>query len=285
MAVVGAILGDIIGQPWEFSMSKPDRDSFKLFTDRSRFTDDSVMTIAVAEALLNTPKALLTNSLIVHSNVINSMKKWGRKYKDAGYGPKFYEWLNTSTRKPYGSWGNGSAMRVAAVGVLSTSIHNCRATAKLTAEVTHNHPEGIKGAQALAEAIWCANSMGRINKTSREDKEAIRNLIEKQYGYNLHRTCEDIIKSGYTFDVSCQGSVPEAIIAFLDGNSYEECVRNAVSLGGDADTLGCMTGAIAESFYGIPDDLVKQGLKILAEQGEEAMFRIIERVYKESMGR
>lgn len=275
MCIIGAILGDIIGQPYEFMPLKADKDQFELIKERNLFTDDTVMTIAVADALLQLPTNHLSKPFIVHKAVINSMKRWGRSYKNAGYGPMFYKWIDTNTSKPYGSFGNGSAMRVSSVGLFADSLDMCSLLAKMTAEVTHNHPEGIKGAQAVADSIWIANSLR--GEGVRSCKEKIRDYISFVYHYDLSRTCDEI-RHDYKYDVSCQGSVPESIIAFLDSNDYEDAVRNAVSLGGDADTMACIAGGIAEACYGvksISQGLVEKGLIKLPED----MLNVIIRFY------
>lgn len=275
MCIIGAILGDIIGQPYEFMPLRSDKERFELIRERNLFTDDTVMTIAVADALLRLPSHLFTKPFFVHKTVINSMKRWGRLYRNASYGPDFYNWIASYKSKPYGSYGNGSAMRVSSVGFIADSLDMCSRLAKMTAEVTHNHPEGIKGAQAVADAIWIAHSLR--GEDIRECKEQIRGYISAVYHYDLSRTCDDI-RNNYEFDVSCQGSVPESIIAFLDSSDYEDAVRNAVSLGGDADTMACIAGSIAEACYGIksiPQGLVEKGLAKLPED----MLNVISRFY------
>lgn len=241
----GAILGDIIGSPYEFDMGNKTKD-FLLFGKKAQFTDDSVMTIAVAEALMNTKEAGENET---RQALIGSMQKWGRKYPDAGYGGMFYRWLQEKSPKPYHSFGNGSAMRVSSAGWLFDSIRDTRRFARLSAIVTHNHPEGIKGAEATACAIFMART-GR-------SKEEIRQEITRQFGYDLSRTCDEIRPSYYHVE-SCQKTVPEAITAFLEGNGFEDVIRTAVSLGGDCDTLTCIAGGIAEAFYGVPDDMKEE---------------------------
>jgi ADP-ribosylglycohydrolase len=230
--MIGAILGDIIGSVYEFDPIKT--KEFKLFNRECRITDDTVMTIATADALLNKypfEKAYM---------------EWGNRYPDAGYGGFFWRWLNTENPKPYNSYGNGSAMRVSPVGWLGTSLYAVNMLAKQSARVTHNHPEGIKGAQAIASAIFLA----RQGKS----KEDIKIWIETHLGYDLSQPLDDI-RLGYKFDETCQGSVPESIICFLESTSFEDAIRNAISLGGDADTQAAIAGSIAEAFYGIPTDL------------------------------
>lgn len=240
----GAILGDMIGSPYEFDRSGKTKD-FPLFIPQSRYTDDSVMTIAVAEAFLDTLGKGRTER---REAVIHSLQKWGRRYPDAGYGGRFYTWLYERNPHPYNSWGNGSAMRVSSVGWLFSSLEETRQAAADTACVTHNHPEGIKGAEATASVIWCARNHW--------PKEKIRQYVEKEF-YPLNQTC-DQIRPGYHFDVSCQGTVPQAITAFLEGGSFEDVIRTAVSLGGDCDTLTCIAGGMAEAFYGVPAELKRE---------------------------
>ena len=235
----GALLGDMIGAPYEFDRGNKSKE-FPLFCENSRFTDDSVMTIAVAEALLDS-RFLDDDS--IRAALIKSMRKWGKKYPDAGYGRKFLCWLREKDPQPYGSCGNGSAMRVSAAGWLFDTLEETREKARLTAEVTHDHPEGIKGAEATSSAIFLART-GR-------SKGEIRDYIVQEFGYDLSRTC-DQIRPSYYHNESCQKTVPEAITAFLEGTDFEDVIRTAVSLGGDCDTLTCIAGSIAEAFYGVP---------------------------------
>ena len=252
-ALYGALLGDMIGAPYEFDRSNKIKD-FPLFSKESRFTDDSVMTIAVAEALLNTGDD--ADEETVTSEVVKSMQKWGRKYPHAGYGGRFRYWLKEEDPQPYNSWGNGSAMRVSAVGWLYDTLEKTREVARWTAEVTHNHPEGIKGAEATASAIFLA----RTGKT----KEEIKNYIINEFNYDLSRTLDEI-RPNYHHDESCQRTVPEAITAFLESTDFEDAIRNAVSLGGDTDTLACITGSIAEAFYNVSKELVIECRKRLSK--------------------
>lgn len=242
----GAILGDIIGSPFEFDRGDKTKD-FKLFSRRSHFTDDSVMTLAVCEALLKVGQDATVKE--IEDAVISSMQSWGRRYPHAGYGGYFRRWLTACHPEPYNSFGNGSAMRVSAVGWLYDSLENTRTVAKATANVTHNHPEGIKGAEATASAIFMAK-----NGSS---KEEIKKYIENEFHYDLNRTLDEI-RPSYHMDETCQKTVPEAIIAFLEATDFEDAIRNAVSLGGDTDTLGAITGSIAEAYYGIPEWLMTE---------------------------
>lgn len=242
----GAILGDIIGSPFEFDRGDKTKN-FKLFSRRSHFTDDSVMTLAVAEALLKVGQDVTVKE--IEDAVISSMQSWGRRYPHAGYGGYFSQWIRLKHPQPYNSFGNGSAMRVSAAGWLYDSIEKTRTVAKATANVTHNHPEGIKGAEATASAIFMAR-----NGSSKED---IKKYIENEFHYDLNRTLNEI-RPGYHMDETCQKTVPEAIIAFLEAKDFEDAIRNAVSIGGDTDTLGAITGSIAEAYYGIPEWLITE---------------------------
>jgi len=239
----GAILGDIIGSPFEFDRGDKTKD-FKLFSRRSHFTDDSVMTLAVCEALLKVGQDATVKE--IEDAVITSMQSWGRRYPHEGYGGYFRCWLTARHPEPYNSFGNGSAMRVSAAGWLYDSLEKTRVVAKATANVTHNHPEGIKGAEATASAIFMAR-----NGSS---KEEIKKYIENEFHYDLNRTLDEIRPSFHMHE-TCQKTVPEAIIAFLEAKDFEDAIRNAVYLGGDTDTLGAITGSIAEAYFGIPEAL------------------------------
>ena len=264
----GAILGDMIGAPYEFDRGNKTK-KFPLFERESQFTDDSVMTVAVAEALLETKDGAPEE---IRSAVIRSMQKWGRKYPDAGYGARFYWWLKDNDPQPYNSWGNGSAMRVSSAGWLYDTLKKTREIARLTAEVTHNHPEGLKGAEATAAAIFLA----RTGST----KEEIREYITSEFGYDLSRTC-DQIRPGYYHVESCQQTVPEAVTAFLEGTDFEDVIRTAVSLGGDSDTLTCIAGGIAEAFYGVPEELKEECRKRLPEDMRKVLDQFEEAVLPE----
>ena len=245
MNMYGAILGDIIGSPYEFDCGDKTK-VFPLFVKNSVFTDDTVMTIANAEWLLS--KGVL----------MDIMRKYGHKYPGAGYGGMFYDWLKSRCPKPYNSFGNGSAMRVSPVGWAFDTLEETLEAAKQSAEITHNHPEGIKGAQATAACIF----MARTGKSKQEIKE----YVETKFGYDLSRTCNEI-QPTYQFNESCQGTVPESIIAFLESTDFESAIRLTVSLGGDADTMGAITGAIAEAYYNvIPEHIKNEVLKRLPEE-------------------
>lgn len=227
--LLGAIAGDIIGSVYERKARFMKSMDFQLFTPYSCFTDDTVMTVAVADWLLT------------NGDLSAIMQSYGRRYPTVGYGRAFFQWLRSKNPKPYNSFGNGSAMRVSPVGWACTTLEDTLKLAKQSAEVTHNHPEGVKGAQATAACIYLA----RVGKS----KEEIREYVEDTFGYNLSRTCDEI-RSNYKFDVSCQGSVPESITAFLESRDFEDAIRLAVSLGGDTDTMGAIAGSIAEAYYG-----------------------------------
>ena len=227
--MLGSIIGDICGSVYEWHSFKTENpDKIPLNDINSFFTDDSVLTVATAEAILT------------QQDYASTYKKWARRYPNSGYGGDFYLWMKSDCVVPYYSWGNGSAMRVSPVGWAFETLEETLAEAKRSAEVTHDHPEGIKGAQATAAAIFMARHDA--------DKPEIKRYIESTFGYNLSRATRDI-RPGYSFDVSCQGSVPESIISFLESRDYEHAVRLAISLGGDADTMACIAGGIAEAFY------------------------------------
>ena len=260
----GAILGDIIGSPYEFDRGNKRKD-FPLFSRNSEFTDDSVMTLAVADAFLSI--APNTDDVEIRRRLVRSMQTYGRKYPYAGYGGMFRRWLKDPNPQPYGSYGNGSAMRVSSAGWLFDNLETVRHMARLSAEVTHNHPEGIKGAEATASAIYLA----RTGSTKAE----IKAYIEENFYYNLSRTCDEI-RPTYRHMESCQETVPEAITAFLEGRSFEDVIRTAVSLGGDCDTLTCIAGSIAEAFYGVPEELKAECCKRLPEDLLEVLRRFDE---------
>lgn len=263
--MLGAITGDTIGSAYEFCNTKD--YNFTLFLSESAYTDDSIMTMAVAQWLLADPRH-------THRKLEEAMVEFAKDYPSpmGGYGTGFYRWLffpkelfafddrygplpyrSSSGRHPYGSWGNGSAMRVSAVGWFFDTLEETERVAKISAEITHNHPEGIKGAQATAAAIFLA----RTGKT----KEEICAYIEQRFGYDLHKTWA-YWHPIYGWEDSCQGTVPQAMICFLDSSDFEDAIRKAVSLGGDSDTLACITGGIAEAFYGsVPEKMASRVLE------------------------
>lgn len=231
--MIGAIAGDIIGSVYERHPIK--HKQFPLFHPQATFTDDTVLTVAIAHAILS------------NTSYESAVRTLGQRYPHAGYGGMFKQWLYAETPRPYNSWGNGAAMRVSPIGFAFDSEAEVLHEAEKTAAITHNHPEGIKGAQATALAVFLARTG--------YGKDAIRIRIQDQFGYPLDRRLEEI-RPTYAFDVSCQGTVPEALIAFFDSDSYEDAIRNAVSLGGDSDTLACIASGIAEAFYGsVPEPI------------------------------
>lgn len=241
--LIGAIAGDIIGSYYEFFPMKS--TDFQLFTDSSHFTDDTIMTVANADWLLT------------GDSLLGIMQDYGNRYPSS-YGSMFYAWLRADNPQPYNSWGNGSAMRVSPVGWAFKTLEETLKAAKQSAEVTHNHPEGIKGAQATAACIYLA----RTGKSKQEIKE----YIETSFGYNLSRTCDEI-RTTYCFNESCQGTVPESIIAFLESTDFENAIRLTISLNGDADTMGAITGGIAEAYYKeVPEYIKKEVLKRLPDE-------------------
>ncbi len=248
--MIGAIAGDIIGSVYERYPIKT--KDFPLFDPRCTFTDDSVLTVAVAKAIL------------YKKDYAVAIKEVGRRYPDCGYGGSFIHWLFSESSAPYNSWGNGAAMRVSPIGFAYDTAEHVLTEAERTARITHDHPEGIKGAQATALSVFLARST--------QDKGLIRKEIRKRFGYDLERTLDEI-RPGYHFDISCQGTVPEAIIAFLESGSFEDAVRNAISLGGDSDTLACITGGIAQAYYGgVPGFILKKVKELLPED----LWRIAE---------
>ncbi len=249
--MIGAIAGDIIGSVFEWNNIKT--TDFPLFSKDSRYTDDTVHTIALADSILN------------NINYIDKLKEYTRAYPSADYGGDFQRWAFSEDRGPYNSWGNGAAMRVSPVGFAYSSLDEVLEKAKESAEVTHNHPEGIKGAQSTASSIFLAKN----GKT----KEEIKLFIETQFGYNLNFTLDEI-RPNYSFDVSCQGSVPQAIKAFLESESYEQSIRLAISIGGDSDTIACINGGIAQAFYGgVPEKIKRKIPKFLDDNLNEVVIK------------
>jgi len=252
--MLGAIAGDIIGSPFEGNNIKDYR--FPLFTSNSTFTDDTVMTVATADCILH------------KGSFEEFYKKYYLKYPGRGYGLKFSMWAGSPDSKAYNSWGNGSAMRVSPVGFACSRLDEVLKLARRSAEVSHNHPEGIKGAQAVAAAVFMAR---RGDK-----KDKIAGYIEKKFGYDLKQSIESI-KKWYKFDSSCQGTVPQAIRAFLESGDFEDAVRKAISIGGDSDTIACIAGGIAEACYGkLPDEIRESVIKIL----DRDLIGVIKSFYK-----
>lgn len=251
--MLGAIIGDIVGSPYEFHNIK--RTDFPLFQASSHFTDDTMMTLANAKWLTeddtHSPAAL-----------VKLMREIGRSHPNIGYGPTFLKWLYVPDEwaKPYNSWGNGAGMRVSPVGMYAQSMEECLSLAKTSAGVTHNHPEGIKGAQAIAASVFLARTSG--DAFSEATKACIKSFVEAHFAYDLDFTVDEI-RPAYRFDVSCQGSCPQAIRAYLEGKDFEDAIRLAVSIGGDSDTIACMTGAIAGAAGQIPEEIAKKAYDIL----------------------
>ena len=261
--MLGAMVGDIVGSIYEWNNIKT--KSFPLFAKGCCFTDDTVMTMAVAEALMQGGAP---------EDYIEAMKRLGRQYPRAGYGGRFRQWIQSEESEPYNSWGNGSAMRVSPCGwniplhlTREEGVKVAERLAENSAVVTHNHPEGVKGAQAVAVSILYMRH-GKSDNSIEEYKEYLRRDIAAWYGYDMGRTLDEI-RPTYSFDVSCQGSVPEAIIAFLESNSFENAIRNAISIGGDSDTIAAITGSIAEAAYSIPDDVATKAMEHLDDNLRE----------------
>lgn len=250
--MLGAILGDIIGSRFEFSSNRIKTEDFETFTKDCCFTDDTVLTIATADAILH------------NKSFEESYNYWGNKYPNRGYGSSFQSWLSSKQKQPYNSFGNGSAMRVSPIGWVYNDLKTIMDKAEESAIVTHNHIEGIKGAEATAVCIYLARM--------KTPKKIIKEIIETYFDYNLNKTIEEI-RPTYMFNETCQGNVPESIICFLEGNSYKDIVHKAISLGGDTDTMGAIAGGIAEAYYGIPisyevqlkNYLPKEMIKIIYE--------------------
>jgi ADP-ribosylglycohydrolase len=240
--MLGAITGDIIGSVYEFDSNKPEYN-FPLFSNDSEFTDDTVLTVAVADSIIN------------RIPYQEKLREYYKRYPDAGYGNMFHNWARSKNPQPYNSWGNGSAMRVSPVGWAFDDLEIVLHKAKESAEITHNHPEGIKGAQATASSIFLART--------KNSKKEIKEFVEKNFNYNLDLDLEDLRKN-YRFNESCQDTVPQAIYTFLISDSFEDSIRKAIYIGGDSDTLACINGSIAEAFYGgVPDSIVEEVYKKL----------------------
>ncbi len=250
--MLGAMIGDIVGSVYEWHNIKT--TDFPLFKPECFFTDDTVLTAATAKAIVDEDLSYQV-----------TYQDFSRRYEGRGYGGNFSRWIYAEDPQPYNSWGNGSAMRVSPVGFAFDTVDEVLTEARRSAEVTHNHPEGIKGAQSTALAVL----MGRQGAS----KDEISREITRRFGYDLDRTL-DAIRPGYTFDVSCQGSVPEAMIAFLESTDYEDAIRKAISLGGDSDTIACITGGIAEAFYGgVPAAIAEKGRQFLPQEFQEILDR------------
>ena len=245
--MIGAIIGDIAGSRFEWHNHKS--KEFELFTNRCGPTDDSIMTLAVANAIMN----CAGDYSRLESEAISCMQEYGRRYPDAGYGGRFYRWIFSSNPKPYNSYGNGAAMRVSPCGFAAKSLEEAMLLARTVTQVTHNHPESMKAAEAVISAIYLA----RIGKTLDE----IQDYITERY-YRIDFTLDEI-RPSYHFDVSCQGSVPQAFAALFESSGFEDAIRNAISIGGDSDTIAAITGGMAEAYYGVPEDIRKQAMGFL----------------------
>ena len=265
----GAILGDIIGQPFEFNRGGKTK-VFPMFCKNPKFTDDSVMTIAICDGILKA--GFDADEDTMKTSMIKSMHYWGHKYPHASYGQRFYLWLARKDFKPYNSYGNGSAMRVSSVGWFFETLERTRQVARWSAEVTHNHPEGIKGAEATVSVIWLSRNG--------YSKAQIKEFVENEFGYDLSRTC-DQIRPNYFHKESCQETVPEAIISFLEGTDFEDVIRTAVSLGGDCDTLTAIATSMAESFFGLPNEFKEKCLEYTTEE----MHQVLKEFDKNSLPR
>lgn len=248
--MLGAIIGDIVGSRFEWNNNRT--KEFEFFHHKCFFTDDTVMTLAIAKAILNSKENYSDLGLLS----VKYMQEIGRNYPNSGYGISFYHWMFSNKPKPYNSFGNGAAMRISAVGFVAKSIEEAIMLSRKVTEVTHNHPEGIKGAEATAVAIFLAKNGSNIKE--------IKNHIDKNY-YKMNFKLDNI-RETYKFNETCQETVPQAITAFLESISFEDAIRNAISIGGDSDTLASITGGIAEAYYGIPNEIKKQALIFLDER-------------------
>lgn len=262
--MLGAIIGDVVGSVYEFSSDKTKQ--FPLFTCGCGPTDDSLMTIAVGCACTTSD---INNEDEFKHNLRNLMREIGRQYPEIGYGGDFYRWLMSDTTLSYGSFGNGSAMRVSPVAYACDTLEDTERLAKWSAEITHDHPEGIRGAEAVAAAVFLA----RTGK----DKGFIKNYIQSKY-YNLDFTLDEI-RSAYHFDVTCEGSVPQAIECFIEAEDFEDAIRNAVSLGGDGDTIAAIAGSIAEAYFGIPDELQEKVFEYMDDTVKDYYFEYADQLY------
>ena len=261
--MIGAMIGDIVGSRFEFNNHRS--MEFELFTEDCFVTDDSIMTLAVARAIVETDRELMNEATTtinrsdinylnqLSSNTIRYMQFIGRNYPNCGYGGNFGRWMFNDNPQPYGSYGNGAAMRISPIGAIAGSVEEVKLLSRAVTEITHNHEEGIKGAEATAMTIFLARTG--------HDKEQIRKYVEDHY-YILDFTI-DGIRDSYRFNETCQETVPQAIQAFLESDSFEDAIRKAISIGGDSDTLATITGSIAEAYYGVPDDLINKALAYL----------------------
>ena len=263
--MLGAIIGDVVGSVYEFTSDKT--KDFELFVPGCRPTDDSILTIAVGCACVYSN---CDDEYEFKTTLARMMREIGRQYQDAGFGEKFYYWMMDDNAKPYGGFTNGSAMRVSPVAWVVDTLEDVERLAKWSAEITHSHPDGIRGAQAVAAAIYLA----RTGST----KEEIGKYIESKY-YDLDFTV-DQIRPGYKHDMTCNGSVPQAIVCFLDSTDFEDAIRNAISLGGDGDTQAAIAGSIAEAYYGIPGELQEKVFDYIDETLQDYYWEYAEELYK-----
>lgn len=251
--MLGAIIGDIIGSVYEFNNYRQ-KDFSPLFHARAFYTDDTVCTIAVADALINS------------RHPAEALKDWGQRYwENGGWGRSFALWLGSDNLEPYNSYGNGAAMRVSAAGLLATSLEDAVTRSDLVTCVTHNHPEGMKGAAATASAIYLARTGSK--------QAVIREYIGKEFGYDMSRSIDEI-RPGYKFNESCQNTVPQALTCVLEATSFEDAMRNAISIGGDSDTIGAIAGGVAEALFGIPDDIAAKGWSFLPQEMREVLTHL-----------
>lgn len=267
--MIGAVIGDVIGSVYENENVKT--EDFSLFSRFSHFTDDTVLTVAVADAILNRKEHRIQwiEDRQNKQRYALKLKMYAKRHPEAGYGQMFQEWVKGSSLRGYRSFGNGSAMRVSPIGFAFSSLPDILREARLSASVTHNHPESTRGAQAIASAIF----MARQGKS----KAAIKQFIEKRFRYNLSQSIDEM-RPRYTFDSSCKGSVPQAIIAFLESRDFEDTIRKAVSLGGDSDTIACMAGGIAQAYYKvIPSNIVSQANLLLSLDLKQVIRQFDER--------
>ena len=255
--MIGAIIGDIVGSRFEWNNYR--HKDFELFTSECFATDDSIMTLAVAKALMTSKPDWRD----LGKRAVQCMQEVGRPYPDCGYGGSFWRWMYSNDPKPYNSFGNGAAMRVSACGFVANSLEEAKQLSKTVTEVTHNHPEGIKGAEATVVAIYMARSGSSI--------EAIREVINREY-YPMNFTLDEI-RPSYQFNETCQGTVPQALMAFFESSSFEDAIRNAISIGGDSDTLAAITGGVAEAYYGVPVELKAQAKTYLDAELLEILNR------------
>ena len=265
MYLIGAIAGDVIGSVYEWHNAKT-KEEIQFFKKGCKFTDDTVLTCAVANWLMERSELQCDSEDLFERHIlIKNLKKFANAHPFAGYGGMFRKWFQENTNEPINSYGNGSGMRCSSVGYLCDTRNQIKEWAKVSAEVTHNHPEGIKGAQAISLAIWMA-SRGL-------SKEEIKSQISEEFEYDLNKNLNEIGQHVHKFDATCQVTVPEAIIAFLNSESYEDAIEKAILIGGDSDTIACMTGAIAGAYYGVPDYIVKVVMSYLTDDLAEVVVK------------